>query len=566
MEQGRNEDDGVLVLLPLPDDPLFVDAVDEAVAGDAGEMPGAQPTRRVGASSSDFASLYIRHRSSFALHARRFLNDPRDVDEVLQEAFLRLFLAMPELETELQALAYCRRTVTNLCIDRYRADQRRPRLVDLETIEWDPSDAESYDDPVLRAEDAAIVREALSLLSPLHREALIKREVEEKPLPQIAAELGIPEESVKHLLYRARRALRRLLVGTSVEPGVDLSATQALRLANERLARATLRSANVLIVLFVAAVTVVGALRVGLQDQREGNGAVGPGVSPALGPGGNPGDSPRLAVPRQSTKRSATRSRNTTPAAPAVPAVGSTQHVTTTATAPAHQPRKDTFTSHSVTTPPTHSTPQGPSSLPTGPARGTFAINAPVIGAVGTASLETNTVELKPTGDWSNTSTFSAPTSTSGTFALQQVVQRSTAGVVSANVSSQLPNTDPTQTQLYSSNVSTSPTVDGNVLVNVQLLVLNPTVASAPVDNSTALSINVNAVYTPDVTQVLAETVSVVEGSAPCCVSPATTTPHDTAGDGTSVPPSPDAAAVGSAAVSATSRNPRDDQSTIASS
>ena len=39
----------------------------------------------------------------FALHARRFLRDQRDVDEVVQEAFLRLFLALPELETELQA-------------------------------------------------------------------------------------------------------------------------------------------------------------------------------------------------------------------------------------------------------------------------------------------------------------------------------------------------------------------------------------------------------------------------------------------------------------------------------
>ncbi len=91
----------------------------------------------LGADPHDFAGLYIRHRSSFALHARRFLRDPRDVDEVVQEAFLRLFLALPELGSELQALSYCRRTITNLCIDRYRADQRRPRLVDLESVPVD---------------------------------------------------------------------------------------------------------------------------------------------------------------------------------------------------------------------------------------------------------------------------------------------------------------------------------------------------------------------------------------------------------------------------------------------
>ncbi len=290
--------DDVLVLLPLPRDPVFVEAVEDALSGgaEAQDLPGAQPQRRVGADPRDFASLYIRHRSSFALHARRFLNDPRDVDEVLQEAFLRLFLAMPELESELQALSYCRRTVTNLCIDRYRADRRRPRLVDLDEMRFDPSDESSYDDPVLRAEDAAIVREALAQLSPMYRAALVKREIEEKPLPQIAAELGVPEESVKHLLHRARRALRRLLVGTTADPNADLTNIEMLRLANERLARATLRGSNVLIVLFVIAVTVVGGFRVTSHDQSEGRGdflppAVDQGVA---GAAGNPAHAPTM--------------------------------------------------------------------------------------------------------------------------------------------------------------------------------------------------------------------------------------------------------------------------------
>src|SRR5439155_2456825 len=119
--------------------------------------------------------------------------DQRDVDEVVQEGFLKLFLALPELDNELQALAYARRTITNLCIDRYRADQRRPRLVDLESVELELAD-DDENDPVVAAEDAAIVREALALLSPLHRDAHLMREVQEKSLPEIAQELDIPVE------------------------------------------------------------------------------------------------------------------------------------------------------------------------------------------------------------------------------------------------------------------------------------------------------------------------------------------------------------------------------------
>ncbi|MCW2499911.1 MAG: polymerase subunit sigma-24 [Frankiales bacterium] len=160
----------LVVLPPVADDPIFSEPLFE---------PTPSPRSRLGEDPHDFAALFIRHRWSFQLHASRFLHDQRDIDEVVQEGFLKLFLALPELETELQALAYARRTITNLCIDRYRADQRRPRLVDLETIPWHALPEEDDDDPVVAAEDAAIVREALAMLSPLHRDALIKREIEE---------------------------------------------------------------------------------------------------------------------------------------------------------------------------------------------------------------------------------------------------------------------------------------------------------------------------------------------------------------------------------------------------
>ena len=187
------------------------------------------PTPVLGSDPHGFAALYIRHRASFTSHARRYLRDPRDADEVVQEAFLRLFLAMPELETELQALAYCRRTITNLCIDRYRADARRPRLVTLEGAPVDELAEDDTGDPVVRAEDAALVRQALSQLPALHRAALVMREIEEKPLPVIADELDVAEDSVKHLLFRARRGLRKLLAGTSVAPGADAERTRGLR-------------------------------------------------------------------------------------------------------------------------------------------------------------------------------------------------------------------------------------------------------------------------------------------------------------------------------------------------
>ena len=74
-------------------------AIDEAILGDpVAESPEAQPDRLL--TPADFPSLYLRHRSSLEAHARRFLADPHDVEDVVQETFLRLFLAIDEIETE----------------------------------------------------------------------------------------------------------------------------------------------------------------------------------------------------------------------------------------------------------------------------------------------------------------------------------------------------------------------------------------------------------------------------------------------------------------------------------
>ncbi len=230
-----------MVLPPLEADPLFVDAVDDAIAIGVDSDLEARPLRGDG---HDFASLYIRHRSSLELHVRRFLRDGRDVDEVLQEGFLRLFLALPEIEDELQALRFCRRALTNLCIDRYRASQRRPAVVDLEE---DMAGEHEDVDPVVAAEDAAFVREALALLSPLHRAALVKWEIEEKPASVVAEELDIPPEQVKYVVYRARRAFRRVLTGL------------------EGFGRTAIKARGGAVALLLVAVVVVGPVAMRLQ-------------------------------------------------------------------------------------------------------------------------------------------------------------------------------------------------------------------------------------------------------------------------------------------------------------
>jgi RNA polymerase sigma-70 factor (ECF subfamily) len=173
--------------------------------------------------SEEFRRLYLRLRPDLESQARRFVKRSPEIEDIVQETLLRVYVSAVDLESDLHALAFARRVLANLCIDKFRAAGRRPAVVSLEgSLAYQlPDDEDETQDTVLRAEDASVVRQAMAQLSPEHRAALIKRDIEEKSMPEIAAELGVPAESVKHLVFRARRSLRKRLVGTTVEPGID---------------------------------------------------------------------------------------------------------------------------------------------------------------------------------------------------------------------------------------------------------------------------------------------------------------------------------------------------------
>ena len=477
----------LLVLPPVADDPVFAD--------DHGTSTCY--TRPVGSDPHEFAALYMRHRWSFALHARRFLDDKRDVDEVVQEGFLKLFLALPELDSELQALAYARRTITNLCIDRYRADQRRPRLVDLESVELELADEDEID-PVVAAEDAAIVREALAMLSPLHREALIMREVEEKPLPQIAAELDIPVEQVKHVLHRARRSLRRLLVGTYVEPGVDLDLATVLAANRARIAAAAKPTGAAVIALLLVLAGVIG-LRSGDRGGRV--------VSlPKAGAGdallGDP-------APLHGTVGVSTTH------------VVAAPHKTAVVRTHTARPRHTSAGSAPVVPTPVHSSPpvKAPVTPPVAP-----PVPPPVVQPESTSRLSLSGLlsasahpEIQGTQTFDNVagttaaySKFVAPTA-QGPVVLTQTLSNAADGSVTYAADAALPVEGAAVPAQLGNTAAPAPTVTQNVDGTVNVVV--DTTFTLPVAPSTGLPVTdrfvVQALYASDLTTVLAERVVV---------------------------------------------------------
>ena len=74
-------------------------------------------------------------------------------------------------------------------------------------------------------EDAAIVRLALSKLNSRHREVLLASMYEEKSTREIAAQVGLTENATLQLIFRARAAFKKALLGADVDTtGMSVSA------------------------------------------------------------------------------------------------------------------------------------------------------------------------------------------------------------------------------------------------------------------------------------------------------------------------------------------------------
>ena len=208
---------------------------------------------------TEFGAFYTEHRSELLAHANRILKDSAKSEEIIQDALIKFMLATPELESLDHALSYLHRTIENLCIDYFRLEGRRPNLVVIDDAQaeveakWQVSG--DHSEVLTQAEDAAIIRQALALLSPAERAALVMWEMEGRSTSEIATELGIKESAVRHTVSRARASLRRVLSELIIDQERGLTALDMLSTTYKKaavLAKKSSRSALSLLIVLVA--------------------------------------------------------------------------------------------------------------------------------------------------------------------------------------------------------------------------------------------------------------------------------------------------------------------------
>jgi RNA polymerase sigma factor (sigma-70 family) len=216
-------------------------------------------------SIADLSAIYTEYRTSLVSQARRMLRDETDANEVVQEAFLKFMLAAPDLDTTERAVAYLRASVNNLALNVIRARGDRPNLValDADTTQerLDAIANENHvdiDTTITAAEDAAIIREALSRLTSDQRTALVMWEMEGRSTEEIAAALNTTPANVRHVVARARQSMVRVLSEWVVDETTGATALDSLSTTYKKAAELAQKSSKVALSLILVVTAFLG--------------------------------------------------------------------------------------------------------------------------------------------------------------------------------------------------------------------------------------------------------------------------------------------------------------------
>lgn len=148
-------------------------------------------------------------RTVRAICSRRLAS--RDIDDAVQEVFVRAWGAIDQLRDPERLGSYLSRIARNLCVDRMRRPSRRD--VSLAELCCEPADAGGVDDSTGVARER--VQRELSRLPEPRRALLTWYYLEGRTQDEIAAELGTTRTAVSQRLHRARTELRDALRPTA---------------------------------------------------------------------------------------------------------------------------------------------------------------------------------------------------------------------------------------------------------------------------------------------------------------------------------------------------------------
>lgn len=179
-----------------------------------GEQTDAELVRLAQAGDVEaFAEIVHRHERRLRIVLLRVLDDSRDVEEAVQDAFLQVWRNLDRYRAEAAFFTWLYRIGVNAALARTRRKQHP--LADLDSLEGESAPRAATELIPEQAAEASELRSrivaALAELSFEYREAVVLRDVAGLSNEEVAQALEISLPAAKSRIHRGRLQLRELL-------------------------------------------------------------------------------------------------------------------------------------------------------------------------------------------------------------------------------------------------------------------------------------------------------------------------------------------------------------------
>ncbi len=173
-------------------------------------MTDAELIARTRAGDPDaFGTLVSRYYEACWRFAYHMLGERADAEDVVQETYLRAYLAIGRYDERDQFRGWLFRILTNQCRNALTSRGRRTRRFVQDEVALDTAAAPASG-LSLGVEDAALAR-ALTQLDPNQREALLLKYAEGLEYTEMSAMTGVGESALKMRVKRGVERLRGML-------------------------------------------------------------------------------------------------------------------------------------------------------------------------------------------------------------------------------------------------------------------------------------------------------------------------------------------------------------------
>ena len=161
-----------------------------------------------------YSELVEKYRNALMRHVRRMVRSSDDIEDLVQECFIKAFSALSSYSSEYAFSTWLYKIATNHTIDYLRKKKLPTMSIDKPISAKDgelefelPDTTYRPDRHIVDDQRREVLKEAIDALPPKYHKVIVMRHQQEKSYEEIAAELDLPLGTVKAHIFRARALL-----------------------------------------------------------------------------------------------------------------------------------------------------------------------------------------------------------------------------------------------------------------------------------------------------------------------------------------------------------------------